>query len=174
MRFTLNRRRVRVDVHPLKRLLDVLREDCGLTGAKEGCGEGECGACTVHLDGDAVRSCGVQMGDLNGKAVITLEAAVLDQLGMVMDFHDNFTLTVDWYEIEIEDMIALENADAIYQRCLSLDFNPAGDPNVDACVLVNRDPANGAPEGNRQAAQNGGLREFLWRDVRDSNPRPLA
>jgi iron complex outermembrane recepter protein len=66
-------------------------------------------------------------------------------LGMVMDFHDNFTLTVDWYEIEIEEMIALENADAIYQRCMSLDFNPAGDPNVDACVLINRDPANGAP-----------------------------
>jgi iron complex outermembrane recepter protein len=66
-------------------------------------------------------------------------------LGMVMDFHDNFTLTVDWYEIEIKNMIALENADAIYQRCLDLSFNPAGDPNVDACVLVNRDPANGAP-----------------------------
>ena len=66
-------------------------------------------------------------------------------LGMVMDLHDNITLTVDWYEIEIKDMIALENADAIYQRCLSLDFNPAGDPNIEPCVLVNRDPANGAP-----------------------------
>jgi outer membrane receptor protein involved in Fe transport len=66
-------------------------------------------------------------------------------LGMVMDFHDNFTLTVDWYEIEIKDMIALENADAIYQRCLSLSFNPTADPNIEPCVLVNRDPANGAP-----------------------------
>ena len=47
MRFTLNGKRVRVDAHPMKRLLDVLREDCGLTGTKEGCGEGECGACTV-------------------------------------------------------------------------------------------------------------------------------
>jgi iron complex outermembrane recepter protein len=66
-------------------------------------------------------------------------------LGTVMDVTDNITLTVDWYEIEIKDMIALENADSIYQRCLDLAFNPAGDPNTDACILVNRDPANGAP-----------------------------
>jgi len=66
-------------------------------------------------------------------------------LGVVMDVTDSVTLTVDWYEIEIVDMIALENADSIYQRCLDLAFNPAGDPNTEACVLVNRDPANGAP-----------------------------
>ena len=53
MRFTLNGARGDVAAHPMKRLLDVLREDCGLTGTKEGCGEGECGACTVLVDGDA-------------------------------------------------------------------------------------------------------------------------
>jgi outer membrane receptor protein involved in Fe transport len=77
-------------------------------------------------------------------------------LGVVMDFHDNFTLTVDWYEIEIKDMIALENADAIYQRCLSLEFNPAGNPLAEPCVLVNRDPANGAPSNVDRSFTNQG------------------
>lgn len=50
MRFVLNGKRTDVDAPPLKRLLDVLREDCSLAGTKEGCGEGECGACTVLVD----------------------------------------------------------------------------------------------------------------------------
>ena len=57
MIFSLNGKRTRMSAHPMKRLLDVLREDCGLTGTKEGCGEGECGACTVLLDGAPVNSC---------------------------------------------------------------------------------------------------------------------
>src|SRR4029453_12835777 len=57
MQFTLNGREVDVAAHPMRRLLDVLREDCELTGTKEGCGEGECGACTVLVDGQAVVSC---------------------------------------------------------------------------------------------------------------------
>ncbi len=73
MRFTLNGTRVDVRAHPMKRLLDVLREDCGLTGTKEGCGEGECGACTVLLDGQAVNSCLVPFGQVRGAAVVTIE-----------------------------------------------------------------------------------------------------
>jgi aerobic-type carbon monoxide dehydrogenase small subunit (CoxS/CutS family) len=71
--FTLNGRRRRVDVHPLKRLLDVLREDCGLTGTKEGCGEGECGACTVLVDGRPVNSCLVPAAHAERTRVTTIE-----------------------------------------------------------------------------------------------------
>ncbi len=70
---TLNGKRRKVDVHPMKRLLDVLREDCGLTGTKEGCGEGECGACTVLVDGLAVDSCLVPIAQVDGTTLTTIE-----------------------------------------------------------------------------------------------------
>jgi aerobic carbon-monoxide dehydrogenase small subunit len=73
VRFTLNGRRVDVKAPPLKRLLDVLREDCRLTGTKEGCGEGECGACTVLLDGQPVASCLVAFGQAEGRRITTIE-----------------------------------------------------------------------------------------------------
>jgi aerobic-type carbon monoxide dehydrogenase small subunit (CoxS/CutS family) len=71
--FVLNGKRVSLRVHPMKRLLDALREDCGLTGTKEGCGEGECGACTVLVDGRAVNSCLVPVAQAAGTKVVTIE-----------------------------------------------------------------------------------------------------
>jgi carbon-monoxide dehydrogenase small subunit/xanthine dehydrogenase small subunit len=75
MQFTLNGQAVDIPAHPMRRLLDVLREDCELTGTKEGCGEGECGACTVLVDGQPVVSCLVPLAQVDGRAVQTIEGA---------------------------------------------------------------------------------------------------
>jgi carbon-monoxide dehydrogenase small subunit len=72
-RFTVNREPVEVDVPGMRRLLDVLREDLAMTGTKEGCGEGECGACTVLLDGVAVDACLVPVCQVDGGRVATVE-----------------------------------------------------------------------------------------------------
>jgi aerobic-type carbon monoxide dehydrogenase small subunit (CoxS/CutS family) len=73
VRFTLNGAAADVDAHPMARLLDVLREQCHLTGTKEGCGEGECGACTVLIDGEPVCSCLVPFAQADGADIRTIE-----------------------------------------------------------------------------------------------------
>jgi len=81
--FTLNGSHTSVDLDPTDRLLDTLRYRLGLTGTKEGCGEGECGACTVSLDGLPVNSCLVPTYQVRGRRVETVEslsAARLDPL----------------------------------------------------------------------------------------------
>jgi nicotinate dehydrogenase subunit A len=70
----VNGRLVPVDADPDRTLLSVLRDDLDLTGAKYGCGEGECGACTVLIDGSPVRSCQRKVGVLEGKKVVTIES----------------------------------------------------------------------------------------------------
>jgi aerobic carbon-monoxide dehydrogenase small subunit len=84
MVITVNGRRLNVAVHPMKRLLDVLREDCGLTGTKEGCGEGECGACTVLIDGVPVDSCIVPAAHAELSKVITIEGAAKTRTGKAL------------------------------------------------------------------------------------------
>ena len=71
--FTLNDRRVSVDADPKTPLLWVIRDHVGLTGTKYGCGAGLCGACTVHVDGRAERSCMTQLSMVEGKKVVTIE-----------------------------------------------------------------------------------------------------
>ena len=76
--FTVNGVRVSVDASGARRLLDVLREELGMTGTKEGCGEGECGACSVLIDGEVVNSCLVAVGQVEGCALATVEGLARD------------------------------------------------------------------------------------------------
>lgn len=69
----VNGRAYQVDVEPETPLLWALRENVGLTGTKYGCGVAQCGACTVHVDGQPVRSCSLQVGDAVGKQITTIE-----------------------------------------------------------------------------------------------------
>jgi aerobic carbon-monoxide dehydrogenase small subunit len=73
VRFTLNGVATDIDAHPMSRLLDVVREQCALTGTKEGCGEGECGACTVLIDDEPVCSCLVPFAQVEDADVRTIE-----------------------------------------------------------------------------------------------------
>jgi carbon-monoxide dehydrogenase small subunit len=78
-RFTLNGQAAEVAGPPMARLLDVLRRDLGLTGSKEGCGEGECGACTVLLDNQPVCSCLVPLFQVEGATITTIEGLGQDE-----------------------------------------------------------------------------------------------
>jgi carbon-monoxide dehydrogenase small subunit len=76
--FTVNGASRTVNVPPMKRLLDVLREDLHLTGTKEGCGEGECGSCSVRMNGELVNSCLIPMLQVEGAEIQTVEGLALD------------------------------------------------------------------------------------------------
>lgn len=73
-KLTINGKDFELDVEPDTPLLWAIRENAGLTGTKYGCGIAQCGACTVHIDGVAVRSCGVLVSEAIGKQITTIEA----------------------------------------------------------------------------------------------------
>ena len=85
---TVNDDAVEVLVQPYKTLLDALREDLNLTGPKEGCGTGDCGACTIHVDGKPVASCLMLAMQARGRSVRTIEG--LGQMGVLTALQDAF------------------------------------------------------------------------------------
>ena len=75
---TINGKKIEIDVEPDTPLLWAIRENIGLTGTKYGCGIAQCGACTVHVDGVAMRSCGMLVSEADGKAITTIEGLAAD------------------------------------------------------------------------------------------------
>ncbi|MFA5478789.1 MAG: (2Fe-2S)-binding protein [Candidatus Muiribacteriota bacterium] len=88
IKFNVNGKHYDIKTDTNKRLLDVLRDDLRLTGTKEGCSVGECGACTVIINGEAVNSCMVLAGQINGKNIITVEG--LEENGELSLLQKNF------------------------------------------------------------------------------------
>lgn len=86
--FKLNNKHVEINTPANRRLLDVLREDFGLTGTKEGCSVGECGACTVIMDGNAVNSCLILIGQVEGSEILTVEG--LEKDGQLHPLQERF------------------------------------------------------------------------------------
>ena len=78
-KLSINGQTVDIDVEPDTPLLWAIRENIGLTGTKYGCGIAQCGACTVHIDGVAVRSCGVQVSEAVGKQITTIEGLAVER-----------------------------------------------------------------------------------------------
>lgn len=86
--FSLNGKEVAITAPANRRLLNILREDFGLTGTKEGCGIGECGACTIVVDNKAVNSCLILAGQINGSEIMTIEG--LEKDGTLHPLQENF------------------------------------------------------------------------------------
>ena len=82
--FYVNDKKTVFSGNPLTRLIDVLRDDLHLTGVKEGCGEGECGACSVLKDGKLVTSCIIPVGAVNGSHIYTIEGIRETELGKII------------------------------------------------------------------------------------------
>lgn len=88
IKFKLNNKDMDIKVNTNKRLIDMLREDLGISSVKEGCGEGECGACTIILNGKAVTSCCMLAPQVNGKEIITIEG--LEEAGELDSLQKSF------------------------------------------------------------------------------------
>jgi len=88
IKFILNGKETEIETRSNKRLLDLLRDDLNLTGTKEGCSIGECGACTVLINGKSVNSCLVLAGEIDGAEIITIEG--IAQNGNLHPLQENF------------------------------------------------------------------------------------
>ena len=126
--FTVNGKAVSVDVPPDMPLLWVLRDTLSLKGTKYGCGEGQCGACTVHLRGRAVRSCQVEAKTVAGASVTTIEG---------LSPNGNHPLQVAWREVDVPECGYCQAGQIMQAAALLSTNDKPSDAQIDAAMNGN-------------------------------------
>ncbi|MDJ0826099.1 MAG: (2Fe-2S)-binding protein [Rhodobacter sp.] len=126
--FTLNGKTQRVDVDPDMPLLWLLRDELKLTGTKFGCGVASCGACTVHIDGEATRSCQALVGDLDGAAVTTIEA---------IDSPAAQAIQAAWVELQVPQCGYCQSGQIMSASALLTETPRPTDDDIDAAMEGN-------------------------------------
>ncbi len=127
--FTLNGAQQSVDASPDTPLLWVLRDHLGFTGTKYGCGIAQCGACTVHLDGAAIRSCSFPISAAEGKSVTTIEGNAIDAIGSVV--------AKSWEELAVVQCGYCQSGQIMSATALLRDNPNPDDAAIDAAMSGN-------------------------------------
>lgn len=126
---TINNEKKSIDVPPEMPLLWVLRDIVGLTGTKYGCGIAQCGACTVHLDGLAVRSCVLPVGSVEGRAITTIEAVGRSSAGEKVQRA--------WLDLEVVQCGYCQSGQIMSGAALIAATPNPGDADIDAAMAGN-------------------------------------
>jgi aerobic-type carbon monoxide dehydrogenase small subunit (CoxS/CutS family) len=125
IRFTLNGRDVALAVDPATPLLWAIRDAAGLTGTKYGCGVAACGACTVHVDGQPVRSCSLPVSEAAGRRVLTIEGLGADKLHAVQQA---------WAEIDVPQCGYCQSGQIMAAAALLAQNRNPSDADIDAAM----------------------------------------
>ena len=128
IKFKLNGEDMALDVDPEMPLLWAIRDHAGLTGTKFGCGLAQCGACTVHLDGDPVRSCQTFVGDVEGMAVTTIEG-VDDKVAK--------TVQAAWADLDVPQCGYCQSGQIMSATALLRETPKPNDEDIDAAMSGN-------------------------------------
>ena len=157
VRFQLNGRPVEVDVDPGTPLLWVIREELGLTGTKFGCGIGQCGACTVHLRGVAVRSCSTPLSSAEDAAVVTIEGLAAD---------GDHPLQRAWIETQVPQCGYCQSGQIMQAAALLADRPEPTDADIDE--VMNGNLCRCMAYGRIRRAIHLAARELAGEEVRDA------
>ena len=127
--FTVNGKQLQVDADPAKPLLWALREDLDMVGTKFGCGAGLCGACTVHVDGNAVRSCQTPLADVQGVAVTTIEGVQASEAGK--------RIAAAWIKLDVPQCGYCQAGQIMSATALLATTPKPSDEDIDAAMMGN-------------------------------------